>query len=518
MNPVIQNLMLDPKGSTVQIQDNYYTFNVTLMNSDGNVTGIRHAAVVDLCFMEDLRFFYNYGYLIYDNRMNVVESAESISTGLDGVNQKAFVPFNFRYDGRDMLAINIVPQVTYENTSIGETSNRAKKPFALNGFFSIYDLEDIITEDKNKKLQKIYFRDYAYQMLKEKDSYFSSGKLKKGISNTDRSLETGLILRSIIQQALASDTEVSQTFSSDWDTGSEKTFYSSPSNNKAIDDVNYLLSYHVSDASNDYCPSLLRHDRNGTWTFTPIKRIQDGSYYKGTPQFGDLGGAGNIETFTIVRPGISNDSSIDSAPDRAPGVSPFANTFLDTSYIENFQSSGMTVEDTQAGMVTTMVHHYDFNKGEFDIDIEENSFDAIGKTGGKMFVQNQKSVSSKGSTSNLTGNLIRSENKNIKHTYSISDDPKTRLSKGRNEALLLQFFNNSAVSFRARGKTDRTVGKFINIKRGDKANDSSFDNSLQGSYCIVKIEHSFINNQYINDIVAVKNYNAAPSSSSNKVL
>lgn len=517
MNPVIDNLLLDPKGSTVQIQDNYYTFNVTLINSDGNTTGIRHNAIVDLCFMEDLRFFYNYGYMVMDNKLDVLESAESISTGFDGAQQKAFVPFTFRNDGRDLLAINIVPQVTYENADVGDTHNRVKTPFALNGLFSIYDTEDILSEDKNKKMHKLYFRDFSYQLLKEKDSYYSTGRIKKGVSTTDRSIETGLVIRSILQQALASDTKVPSTFSSSWDTGSEKIFYSSPPNNKAIDDINYLLSYHVSDAANSYCPSILRHDRNGVWSLTPIKKIQDGAYYKGTPQLGDLGGPGNIETFVIVRPSIG-EAPVLNGPQRDPSLSIFSNSFLDYSYAENFQSSGMTAEDIQSGMVTTAVHNYDFSKGLFSIDMKDNSLEAINKTSGDLFVKNQKGVTGKSPASNLNTNLLRTENKNIRHEYSISPNQNTRLGAGRNQAILLQFFNNGTITFRTRGKTDRTVGKFINVKRNDNANDSAFDNALMGSYCIVKIEHSFVNNQYVNDIIAVKNYNAAPTTSSNNVL
>jgi hypothetical protein len=517
MNSVINNLLLDPRGSTVQIQDNYYTFNVTLINSDGNVTGIRHNAIKDLNFMEDLRFFYNYGYMVIDNRMDVLESAASISNDLNGQPQQAFIPFTFRNDGRDLLAINIVPQVTYENADVGDTSNRLKKPFALNGLFSIYDTEDILSEDKNKKFHKLYFHDYSYQLLKEKDSYFSTGKLKKGVSNTDRSIETGVALRAILQQALSEDTKASQTFSSSWDTGAEKIFYSSPPNHKAIDDVNYLLSYHTSDASNEYCPSLLRHDRTGAWTFTPIKKIQDGSYVKGTPNLGDLGGSGNIETFVIVRPSVGAGPTT-NGPDRAPGLSLFANNFLDYSYAEHFQSSGMTADDIQGGMVTTVAHNYDFGKGMFSMDMKENSLESINKVGGNLFVKNQKGVTGKSPSSNLTGNLLRTQNKNIRHEYSVSTNQNSRLSVGRNQALLLQFFNNGTITFQARGKTDRTVGKFINIKRNDHANDNSFDNAIMGSYCIVKIEHSFINNQYMNDIIAVKNYNAAASTSSDQVL
>lgn len=537
IHPVIENLSIG--SDRVQIQDNYYDFNVSLINSDGNITRIRHGAIVDMSFIEDLRYFYNFGYLIMDNTMDILESSESISTGLDGAPQKMFKAFNFRNDGRDMIAINIKPQVHYENNDIGENKNKNKtNSFALQGVFSIYETEDIITDNKNQKFLKLYFRDISYQLLREKDSYYSSGKVaaqlnsspgaaglaasdtssgRKLISNTARSVPTGIALRTILQQALASDTKLSQSFSSDWDAGSEKIFYSSPANYKAIDDINYLLRFHVSDAQNNYCPALLRHERSGVWTFKPLSKITGSSYIKGNSNLGDLGGPGTIENFIIVRPGAGGSTSTTS-PNRSPSFSPFANTFSDYSYAENFTSSGMNVDDTQQGMVTTMVHSYDFGQGMFSVDQEQNSSESIGKAGENLFVQNQKGVTGKSPASNLTNNQMRTENKNVKHEYNASTSQNTRLSSGRNQAMLLQFFNNAAVSFRARGKTDRTVGKYITLKRGDGANDSSFDNKLQGSYCIVRIEHSFVNKQYINEIIAVKNYNAAQSSSSNQVL
>jgi len=518
MNPVISNLSQSPQGSTVQIQDNYYNFNVVLLNSDGNSITIRHGAIKDLCFTEDMRFFYNYGYIVFDNQFNAMESAESISTGVDGAPEKAFTPFVFRNDGRDLIAINIVPQIQYEDADVGETTSKDKKSFALNGLFSIFDSEEILTEDKNEKFTKLYFRDYAYQLLKEKDSYFSTGKIKKGTSNTDRSIPSGEALRAVIQQALSDDTKLNQGFQSNWDVGSEKIFYSSPPNNKAIDDINYLLGFHVSGQENNFSPSILRHNRDGSWTFTPLKTIQDGSYYKGTSDFGDFGGPGTVENFIIARPTAGSSDTPGGMPGRTPGFSPFANSFSDYSYAENFQHSSMTADDVQSGMVTTVGHHYDSGAGQFVMDMERTNIGAITKDSSAMFVQNQKGITGKSPASNLTLNLTRSENKNIKHEYSVSNNPNLRLNVSRNKALMLQFFNNHTVSFRARGKTDRTVGKFITLNRNDGANDNTFDNEMLGSYCLVKVEHSFVNNQYINDIIAVKNYNAAESTSSNKAV
>lgn len=517
-NPVIDNLLMDPRGSTVQIQDNYYEFNITLTNSDGDVVGIRHGAIKDFVFTEDLRFFYNYGYLIFDNTLDVLESTESISTDFDGTPQKAFSPFNFRNDGRDFLSVSITPQVMYENDSVGDTSTRKKKPFSLKGVFTIYDTEDIIIQDnKNTKLKKLYFRDVAYQLLKEKDSYFSTGRLKKGISNTDRSILTGEALRALLQQSLQSETKINQVFSENWDLGSQKIFYSSPPNNKVIDDIQYLLKFHVSDEQNNYCPAILRHDRNGKWTFAPLKQIQNGSYYKGTPQLGDLGGTGLIENFIIVRPNAGEPSPLGN-PSRIPGVSPFANSFADYSYAENFQTSNMNVDDMQGGMLTTVAHNYDFGAGQFNMDMAENSIEAINKTGSNMFVQNQKGIGNKAPSTNLTTNLMRTQNRNVRHEYSVSTNPQQRFNVSRNQSMLLQFFNNQTVSFTARGKTDRTVGKFVTFSRTDNANENKFDNHLLGSYCIVKIDHSFVNNQYINEIVAVKNYDSANNNYSANVV
>ena len=513
MNPIIQNLSFSPQGEQVTIGDNTYNFHIQLFNADGQSIGIKYTNVVELNIIDELVNFAANGYIIINNDLDAIESVQSISTDVRGLAQQAFMPYVFRGDGRDFLLISIEPGTNVNTDDVFNTT----KGFSMTYVFSIIDTQDIITEERDVKLKRLTFCDYTVQILNEKNSYFSTSNINNtGRSNLERSAYTGDAIMGLLATTIYQDTNITQKFSTTWDRGSEKIFYSSPANYKAIDDLYYLLDYHVSSADTDYSPAILRKDRSDIWTLTPLSRIFKEAYYKGNSTLGDTGGNRLIENFILNRPN-TGDYNVLNAINRVPNTSFFANNFPDYSYIENFESASIAAKDNTNGVVTIAVHNYDIAKKQFSVDLKENNINEVFKKYKKNFVQTQKGGLGNPSQ-NIFLNRTKTENKSIKKVFNPNTTQITRLNSGQNKILLNTVLNNAAIGFKTRGSIFREAGKFFTIERKDFANDSAFDNKLLGTYLITKVEHVFENGEYSNYIVGVKTYVADKFDNSDDVV
>lgn len=527
-NPVIKNLSLTGKSETVAIGDTHYDFNIQLLNSDGDSAGIKFGSIIDLGITDDLSSFFAYGYLIFQNNSDALESAQSVSTNVRGMPENAFLPFRFRGDGRDLLLVNIKPAIGV-NDDGGFRSSKANsvgKQFELNYVFSVYETQDILSDkDKNVKLKKLFFHDQSFQTLNERNAYFSTAKIqqknqtsqqKRLISNTERSTETGAAIKELLTAALSNDL-APPNFSSQWDTGKSKILYSSQANTKAIDDLYYLLDYHVSESDPSYPPALLRKGRNNSWSLIPVTELFKTAYYKGNQGFGDLGGPGLTENFIIAKPNSGNSGS-PTGPQRNPSVSIFANNLPDYSYAENFENSSMTADANTFGVVSHIVHNYDTTTKTFSIDAKENNIQESMKKFNKNIVQTQKGLAGKSPSSNIVLNQTRTGNYNVVHTFNPNTDQNARLNSGNSKILLNSIFNNNTVAFRSRGQTSREAGKFITLQRNNSQNQSAFDNKVMGTYLVVRVDHVFKNDQYYNYLVCTKPYAAESSNQSSTVV
>jgi len=517
MNPIVQNLSFSSQGEHVQIGDMQYEFNVQLYNGDGNSIGIKYPSIVELCISDLITTFAPDGYLIFNNPLDAIESVQSISTDVRGMPQQAFTPFTFRGDGRDFLVINIKPSVNIGDSDPLNTSDDNEYSFSY--VFTVYDMQDIITDDREVKLKKLFLCDLTFQILNEKNSYFSTAKMTdgKGKSNTERSAFTGQALRQLLSDVLSKDTKLKQSFSTEWDLGSEKIFYSSPAGNKAIDDLYYLLDYHVSGKENDYCPALLRKSRKNVWALTPITKLFRTAYYKGSSSFGDIGGTGLSENFILGKP-TTGDYDPLNVIERNPSSSVFANNLPDYSYIENFESASISATSNTLGVATHVVHSYDPANKTFSIDLTENNINSSYNKYKKYFVNSQKGVMGSSPSPNIFLNKTKTENKSIQHVFNPNTNQSIRLNSGTNKIMLNSIFNNTTIAFKTRGSILREAGKFFTLERRDFANNSAFDNKMLGTYFITKVDHVFKNGQYYNYIVGVKTYAAESMNMSNEII
>lgn len=509
MSNILSNLSISdsPTQNTVQIGDNLYEYYFYLVNPDKKFVAFKYSGIHELKIIDDLKNFSTYGYMVFNNTLDAIESTSNIQSKGD------VDPYIFRGDGRDYLIISTTPNILPDDNLIRKAPLLARQRYNLKYIFSVYNYEDIITEDKDLKLKRISFHDYSYQVLKEKTSYFTTGK---GTSNSERELKTGQAIQNLITETFKNDYNIFPSFDPAWDVGGSNIFYSSPADYKAIDDLSYLLDYHVSGLESDYTPCILRKNRQDVWELKSLSKLYKEAYFKGSSQFGDAGGIGIIENFTIGRQdapaGVSNTKQ------RVPAVNTFADSLADYSVIENFQLSNMTAEDAQTSITTNIVHNYNFQDKMFSIDMLENSFNKNLEIYNKNFVRTMKGIQGKSPYTNIVSNDLRIKNKTINHVYSPAYDSYQRLNVGRNRFLLSGLFLNTAISFRARGVTAREAGKFITIDRADSQSESTFDSKLLGIYLLTKIEHIFYRGAYTNNIIAVKTYNSDDLKLSSKAV
>lgn len=265
-------------GNIVQIQDNNYIFDVYLWNGETK-TGITFAAIDELKIVDDLRYFYCYGYMLFNDSNDILETFNG-----DG----KIKPYNFRGDGRDYLNIEIMPQIRNNDVFVQEVSEKDRKEFCLKYTFSIYKVEEDVKEDRGTKFKKIFFWDCDYQMLNEIDSHFSTSEVGfdkiqvTDLKNTnDPKRYTGDSLKYLLDKCLNKISKSGFKASKEWDKGGSLIEYHTNSGYKAIDDIQYFLEYHVSDKSNNYVPCILKKERyTEEYSFIPITTYIKNAIYK----------------------------------------------------------------------------------------------------------------------------------------------------------------------------------------------------------------------------------------------
>lgn len=525
-------------GNVVQIGDNNYIFDVYLYNGESKM-GLTYATIEEFKIVDDLRYFFSYGYLVFNDSHDTIESFN----GVDGTNK--VTPYNFRGDGRDFLQVEIMPQIKQDDTCVNNVSEKDREEFCLKYTFSIYKIEEEMMEDKGVKYKRLFFWDADYQILNEIDSHFSSSEVpvKDIASNTTQTVEqgsntlstkttaekkvkntddfkryTGDIIKALLDKCLNKIAKTSLfKASSEWDKGGSLLEYHTHSGYKAIDDLEYLLHYHVSDKSYDFVPCILKKTRyKEEYTLIPITVYLQNTTLKGS---GGLGGIASGLASLVGLGGIrslSEDFYIGKPDSEGTGMgsvlnfgSPNSqNSFNAINYniIENYSFLKSEADMVQKDVSTHFVHSYDQN-GFFTCSIKSNNFKNATKS---IYNDNVKNLSDTPNTQMydvLPKNQLREENKNVQHVYISGlgiGQQFQKLNFGRNKALMASIFKNSAIYFRVKGLTRRKSGTFFNINRRDNQMANDNDKTLLGKYFTTMVIHEFKRGMYYNHIYGTK--------------
>jgi hypothetical protein len=519
LNNIIQNVAgnvsIGSRGkqedNVEQIGDNLFIFNVFLNNGKAR-TGIKFSAVEEFNIIDDLRYFYVYGTLTINYNEDVLETFEGI-----GTSTKQVEPYIFRGDGRDIIEIDIMPQLKEQQCLEVYCSEGDRKKYNIKHICSIYKYEDF-TEGGGKKKRKFYFWDRDYQLLNELNiNYSSADRVKNNKSffnfngtstqvsksNTDNSMFTGDVIEDILRHSLVDLAKLKFSKGS-WDKGASKICYYSPAMNKAVDDLTYVLTYHISDKTNFNLPCILKKERyTERYNLTPLNK-----FYKGGLNFGSILGGNTItsgpeviEDFII---GKIDPGSNDLLTPLAGGLGDIIPT--DYNVINDYTFNKIDANELQSYMTGHVVHGVD-PRGFFNSSLKPGNFSSATELYDKAIVKGNASSQGKPASSNLSTNKIRESYNNVNHTYVpyALDETQTKCF-GANRAMMNLFFKNTSITFRARGNTLRQTGKFFTINRTDSNISKSHDNTILGKYMITYLRHEFKSGKYENTILGTKPY------------
>lgn len=512
--PDILKLNSDNPQLLEQFDDRRFRFGLYLINQDSRAVKIRKGAIQELVIVDDLLDWFHHGHIIFDNPDDVLERVNSQLTTDNPSSQKVpILPYRFRGDARDMIYMVMEPHVASDDETNFEVDSIVH---TMEFLFTVYAIEDIDTgEGKKGKRQKLHFHDYRMQMLREKNIYYSTAKhiehtgdnvkTQTNITqknNKDRSKTTGEIVQDILSASLQ-DSDVKGLFSRHWDFGDKKLFYTSPSENKALDDLNYVLDRHVSTSNYTNQPSILKLQRTtNRWELLPVTEYFKRSVTNKGP------GPYQSEFFTL-----SFDSEADPT-EIPPPAKTFGSTgnvhtnyhFSDISIIDDYVFSEINGVDCQELLNSVIVHRYDEGTKQFDIDVTSGNIENVKTNFQQLFINNTLGGNDGHGYTSWLSDTTRAENLNITVTSSTYTDKTGSMYAGRNKTLLAAFLLGNTIQFKSRGLTARRSGVWIAIDRPNNYVDSEYEGKVLGQYFVTRVTHTITPQGYENNILGVKPY------------
>ena len=518
---LVDSLNLDTGNSQgiEQFDDRRFRFGVYMINQDNRCVKIRKGSIEELVITDDITEWFHTGHITFLNPDDVFERAQTKlqNEGSDLQDTKVVLPYRFRGDGRDMIFIRMEPYISTDDNSPPDPLNSVVHTMKF--LFTVYAIEDI-TDPRGKryKKQKLYFHDYRLQVLREKNTYYSTCKNLSPIgtsdelqppvtqlNNADREKYTGEIIQDILAGTLV-ETDTLGLFSRNWEFGGSRMLYTSPSENKAIDDLRYVLDRHISTGTTGNQPCILKLQRmTERWELLPVSTYFDRAMSDRGP------GPYQDEYFLL---------SFESEADLSAVIPPERKTFgklarsgminmhyPDISIIDDYVFSEINGVDCQEMLNSIIVHRYDEDNKIFSVDLESGNIGSVQQDFQKLFIsKTYGGESGSGYTSWLT-DTSRVENRNISVQSSWSPDKTNSLSTGRNKTLLSALLLGNTLNFTSRGNTSRRSGVFIAVDRDNNYVDSEYEEKLLGQYFVTKVTHKITNTgEYENNIMAVKPY------------
>jgi len=516
-NAEISNLYSKKYEFSDTINNNPYYFNIRLLSSDDRLQELKIGSINSLVIEENFTDFYTKGYIVINNVFDAVERMVDFDNTnlLKGAATESFKPskgFIFKGDSRDLLIVDILPKLDESEFSekffTGDTENNA---FKISLTFVIYNTEEIQGEEPGQKFKKLYFHDWTYNSLIEKNSYFTTSKYIdtdniNNQSNDERSLKTGLAIKYFLNEFFNTENDT-VTFNQNFDEGSREIFFSSPARFKGIDTLTYILDRHISDEDSNFDRAFLRLRRDKyEFSLTSLKKTFE-SAIKSNNSNNSTEIAGGSEYYETFKLGLY--SNVDEQYLLEPvSFTPKIALFLDKyGTINNMVYDPMPGMYTQQKICTTAVHSYSETEKLFAIDLEKNDIKHITDVYTENYVKPFDQLSVNGTAyPNFFPGQNRLLQKNIKNVFSNIEDRDQRLSDGRNEVLFNSIFLNNTISFKVPGSTHRTAGVFIGIDRDGSMVYSDFDSKMLGVYLVVQVKHIFKGNEYFNELRCIKTY------------
>ena len=529
------NSDIDPRF-LVDINQQRYYFKVTMYNGVDSPVELDYFMIDQLNIEESLHNWNTIASLILRNEYEVLErgSPENKETPL----------YTFRHDARNKINVRIFPVFDFDQKIV---VSQNPEVWEINYDFIVYNIEDLPANDLSKKKKKLYLWDERYQHFLERNiqwsTYYVSENLANQIKNSpsqvktllrDRVCRVGDAIYHLIQTACSEndlngenqqpltvgwdpDKQNSSidnpnlkvaSFTEEWDRGSDlnQLFYTSPATTNVVEDLNYLLKYFVSEKnlkdSKLGLSALLLLDRyTKKWSLKSIDSI----YSECTSRDGSSYGDDVIERFFI-------QSAIENSKANVGGNAPTP-----------IFKTGDILKGNQINLgPSSLILSYKFihmsslddlrliNKPIINYKNNESLWYIYGKDGS---AENTKNILQKDFIPKLykksTSTPLLNINKDKKNGLITQPENIVVQSEAanvytRNDMVRDSIFLNLAIEFDCPGLTLRTPGKFISVEREIPVENNTFEDRFAGQWLITRTSHSFYEDKYITNVVAVK--------------
>jgi len=484
-----------------------YIFRASLVNADGYYVSLQKDAILDLYLRDVITNPFLDGYITIDNTEDVIERykfspvAKEFSTN-SSTNDE--VGYRTRGDGRDILYLSIIPVDPPSSNPYSQQNEKYNSVFGFQYVFILSDEMDIDTP--RGKAKKYRIKDIDREILKETKIFFTTSSLVNSknvafLSDTNRKVFTGDAMKAILNNTLGNvvKTDANNT-TPNFESGASRIFYSSPNDNTALDDLNYIYDYHVSNSSARDFSFLLKDRYTGEYTLESVSSMFSKAFNPKT----DSGGQYFVENITIT--GASNTPSNVIQNDIKKPL--YAIELGETSDIINVKFFNTPGEEYQDRVVSTLVHNYNFDTSIFSVNEVDGDIQNVKKDFTAAYVTPMKGKNNSPSPNFIINNTQKT-NLNFKNEYLlyVSDNDYLKYAVGRNKVLKDALMLNLGVEIILQGGFQRYPGSFISIDRQGTYIDNDFDRKFLGLYYILEVDHQFIDNdKFINKIIAVKTY------------
>lgn len=488
-----------------------YDFVLSFNNGEREISLNSHI-LVELEIEENLLNWFITGYVILDNPFDNFERLPDFSEHAKFAGNPE-LDYKYRGDGRDMMRIKIIPRIqSVADNTLGEAPKLKTEIWEIYFEAVIYDIEEIPSENPQTKRKKFYFREKEYQIMSEKNIEFTTANVGKNKNNTDiinlnndqRSLPTGEALLELFKsvEELKNKVPEEATIENNWNPGSERNsiFYTSPSNFKVLDDVEYILDSHTSGEEDDFDLCFLRFNRRiesqpKKFSLESLKSIFKKA---GTSAAGEY----QLERFVLMDLNESKKTiPIPKTPQDSPSFEKNI-MVLTRNEINSYQFSEMAGGDSSELIQIFPVHSYEMEGGQFNIHFKNNT----PKKAKDFQKENYTPNIGIKSEPRLQLNNWKLNGYNLLnlHGYRITGK-ESRYTLGRNQLLMYSLLNGTTISFSCKGQTSRQTGRFFSIEK-NKYNDTDFDDRLEGQYLFTVVKHKFDfkTQNYTNSILGVK--------------
>lgn len=514
-----------------QDKNRVHDITIQLLNKEGYFISFDLDVVADLQIEDNLLRWWVTGYIDVKNEFDFMEKnikadgqvedpSEMEDEPLE-TNQKTGSLYTFRNDGSDMLFIQFANPQTTDDAQ-----------HTMSYLLSVYKVEDIESDSQSGKVKRLYFHDEKYHQLLHTNLDWSTADEPKVINDVvsnprigtddNREMLIGYAIHYLLRRVLGQDTRIS----AHWDEGTETILYTSPTNNRAIDDLNTLMADYTSSSDNGGGRGILKFDRNyKMWRLFSLKSLFSGAAVKKEQPPVEEGkeppplwSAGPLQQdkFLLVNKPTGEGETLTKETERTPvgGDGVYTNIHADESNtIKSIVFTEMSGSDNLERLLTQPVHLHDNRNKKFYINQSENTLAETYRNISELISTVVHDPEHQASSMNISTN--RSDNTNITHSYTTSNthtDPSNK-NLGVNTNVFDSIMLSNTAEFTVPGEPWRQAGKFISIDPDSDSMDnkkSAYSNKVYGQYLVVSIVHRLLPNNYTNKYIAVKPYNHRP--------